>query len=82
VFCAPVALEVYAKVFDEEGALDRLESFASLNGPRFYGLAPNAARVTLERRATQAPDAVTVGATRVVSFRGGETLPWRVVSAT
>jgi dihydroorotase len=81
VFCAPVALEVYAKVFDEEGALDRLEAFASLNGPRFYGLAPNEDRVTLERRPTPAPEAVAVGATRVVSFRGGETLPWRVAGA-
>ena len=80
VFCAPVALEVYAKVFDEEGALDRLETFASLNGPRFYGLAPNEARVALERKPTPAPDAVTVGATRVVAFRGGETLPWRVAA--
>jgi dihydroorotase len=68
-------------VFDEEGALDRLEAFASLNGPRFYGFAPNAARVTLERKATFAPDAVTVGGTRVVAFRGGETLPWRVAAA-
>jgi dihydroorotase len=81
VFCAPVALETYAKVFDEEGALDRLEAFASFNGPRFYGLAPNEIRVTLERKAAPAPEAVVVGGTRVVAFRGGETLPWRVVSA-
>jgi dihydroorotase len=82
VFCAPVALETYAKVFDEEGALDRLEAFASFNGPRFYGLAPNEIRVTLERKAAPAPEAVVVGGTRVVAFRGGETLPWRVVSAS
>src|SRR5690348_18118112 len=39
----------YARVFDEENALDKLEAFASLNGPRFYGLPPNEARVTLRR---------------------------------
>ena len=53
-FTAPVALAAYAQVFDEEGALDRLEGFASLNGPAFYGLPPNEARVTLERLAEPA----------------------------
>lgn len=47
IFTAPVALELYAQVFEEEGALDRLEAFASLNGARFYGLSPNTETVTL-----------------------------------
>ena len=56
-FTAPVALAAYAQVFDEEGALDRLEGFASLNGPAFYRLPPNEARVTLERLAGAGADA-------------------------
>ena len=47
IFNAPVAMQVYTQVFAEEGALDRLEAFASLNGPRFYGLLPNEDRITL-----------------------------------
>lgn len=47
LFNAPAALECYATVFAEENALDRLEAFASLNGPAFYGLPPNEERVTL-----------------------------------
>ncbi len=54
-FTAPLALAAYAQVFDEEGALDRLEGFASLNGPAFYRLPPNEARVTLERLPEPAP---------------------------
>ena len=54
MFNAPVAIETYAKVFEEEGALDKLEAFASLNGPRHYSLPPNdgdhhAGKVALDR---------------------------------
>jgi dihydroorotase len=80
VFCGPTALQTYVQVFDEEGALDRFEAFASLNGARFHGLEPNAATVTLERRESRVIEAVTVEDTAVVVFRGDETLPWAVVA--
>ncbi|CAM3049492.1 MULTISPECIES: dihydroorotase [Methylobacterium] len=79
VFCGPSALQTYVQVFDEEGALDRFEAFASLNGARFHGLEPNAATVTLERRESRVIEAVAVEDTAVVVFRGDETLPWAVV---
>ena len=50
VFCAPNTLSCLAHVFEEENALDRLEAFASLNGPAFYRLPPNEARITLTRQ--------------------------------
>jgi dihydroorotase len=78
IFNAPVALEVYAQVFDEEGALDRLEAFASEYGPRFYGLPLNPDRVTLTRSPWQVPDVVDVGGQPVVPFLAGETLAWRL----
>ena len=78
VFCAATALEIYAQVFDEEGALDRLEAFASINGPRFYGLPLNEERITLARIATAAPAPLPVGATRIVGFPDGP-LAWRLV---
>lgn len=78
IFNAPVALEVYAHVFDEEGALDRLEAFASEYGPRFYGLPLNLDRITLTRSPWQVPDVVDVGGQAVVPFLAGETLAWRL----
>jgi dihydroorotase len=83
LFNSPVAIESYAQVFAEENALDRLEAFASLNGPRHYGLAPNAATITLERAPWQAPVEMKIDGPdeRALIHRGGETLPWRVVPA-
>ena len=77
-FVGPVALQCYTQVFDEENALDRLEGFASLHGPAFYGLPVNNGSVTLRRRPGLAPDDVTVGDERVVVFRGGEELAWEI----
>jgi dihydroorotase len=81
VFSAPVALGWLAQVFEEEGALARLEGFASLNGPAFYGLAPNPARLTLARDAAAAPASARLetGAGPVVVFDPGAPLYWRVV---
>lgn len=79
IFTAPCALELYAQVFDEEDALDRLEAFASLNGPKFYGLQPNADTATLVREPWTVPESVTVeGGQEVRVFKGGETLSWRL----
>jgi dihydroorotase len=79
IFNAPYALESYAMVFDEEGALDRLEGFASEHGPRFYGLPLNAGTITLERAditVSQMIDAVDKG---IVPFHAGERLGWTIV---
>ncbi|HEX7967365.1 MAG TPA: dihydroorotase [Stellaceae bacterium] len=79
IFSAPAALEIYAKVFDEESALDRFEAFASLNGPRFYGLPANEARITLRRGRTTVPREVTTGAGPLRPFLAGEEIGWHVV---
>ena len=77
IFNAPFAMESYAAVFDEEGALDRLEAFASENGPRFYSLPLNEDRVTLERVDTAVPELLALDGVSVVPFHAGETLGWR-----
>jgi dihydroorotase len=77
IFNAPYALESYVQVFDEEGALDRFEAFASLNGPAFYGLPVNEGTVTLERGEVQVPGVVDANGTPVVPFHAGEQLGWR-----
>ena len=74
IFNAPYALESYVTVFDQEGALDRFEGFASEHGPNFYGLPLNGGTITLERGATVVPDRVG----EVVPFHAGETLGWRL----
>lgn len=81
IFNAPHALESYITVFDQEGALDRFEAFASLNGPAFYGLPVNQAQVTLERAEVVVPEEMTLAASNnvIVPFHAGETLGWKLV---
>ena len=78
IFNAPYAIESYAAVFEAEGALDRLEAFASENVPRFYGLPLNEARITLERTANPVPAEIAAGADTLVPFHAVETLTWRL----
>ena len=73
IFNAPYALESYAQAFEEEGALDRFEAFASEHGPRFYGLPLNEGTVTLERSGQAVPETVD----GLVPFHAGEGLTWR-----
>ena len=78
IFNAPFALESYAAVFDEEGALDRFEAFASEHGARFYGLPLNEGTITLERSEQVVPGEID----GVVPFQAGATLGWRKVAET
>lgn len=80
IFTAPLALELYAQVFEEERALDRLEAFASLNGPRFYGLPPNTETVTLMQSPWQPPESLPVGdGDRVRVFCPESVARWRLL---
>ena len=83
LFNSPVAIESYAKVFEEAGALDKLEAFASLNGPRHYRLPPNEERITLEKVSWTAPEEVKVDGPdgKALVYRGGETIEWKVVAS-
>lgn len=78
IFNAPFALESYATVFEQEGALDKLEAFASENGPRFYGLPLNDDTVTLERTDVQVPERIETDGITLVPFHSGETLHWKL----
>jgi dihydroorotase len=77
IFNAPFAMESYATTFHEEGALDRLEAFASQHGPNFYGLALNTDRIVLERAACDVPARIKAGTEELTPFHAGEVLPWR-----
>ena len=78
IYTAHAALELYAVAFEEAGALDKLADFASRHGAQFYGLAPNADTVTLERREWRVPESLRFGAETLVPLRAGEILPWKL----
>jgi dihydroorotase len=78
-FTAPAAIEIYAQVFDQAGALERLEGFASHFGADFYGLARNTDRITLERRAWRMPERFAYGAEEIVPLLAGEQVAWSLV---
>jgi dihydroorotase len=78
-FTATNTLSILAQVFEEEGALDRLERFTSLHGPAFYGLPPNESRITLTRGCSVAyPDRIETADGPVTVFDPGFPLHWRV----
>jgi dihydroorotase len=79
IFNAPYALESYATVFEDEGALDKFEGFASEHGANFYGLPLNEGTVTLERVESEVPDRLGAGDVDLVPFHAGQTLRWSFV---
>ena len=78
IFNAPYAMESYAKTFEEEGALDKLEGFASEHGPRFYGLPLNEDQITLTRKENVVPESLDVANNRIIPFHAGEILAWSI----
>ncbi|WP_136418788.1 dihydroorotase [Herbaspirillum sp. ST 5-3] len=72
------AMELYTQAFDQAGALDKLEAFASFNGPGFYGLPRNTGTITLRRENWQLPAELPMGDTTVVPLNGGETIGWQL----
>ncbi|WP_341708642.1 dihydroorotase [Halopseudomonas sp.] len=78
-YTAHAAIELYAEAFDELGALDKLEGFASFHGPDFYGLPRNTDSITLERDSWTVPDQLPFGDQCIVPLRAGEQIRWRLV---
>ena len=80
IFSALSALELYAQVFEEENALDKLEGFASLHGPAFYGLKANEDLVTLVKQDWQVPEYLDIpNGQQIRPFQAGETLRWKLL---
>jgi len=78
IFTAPHAIEHYAQVFEEDNALDKLEAFASINGPKFYQLPINKDHITLIKKDQQVTDKIIDNGLSVVPFKAGETLAWQL----
>jgi dihydroorotase len=78
IYTAHAAIELYAEAFEAAGALDRLEGFASLFGPAFYGLPVNVERINLVREPWPVPESLGFGADSVIPLRAGESVAWRL----
>ena len=78
IYTAHAAIELYAIAFEEAGALDKLEGFASEFGARFYGLPVNSERITLVREDWKAPERLAFGGEELVPLRAGESIPWKL----
>ena len=78
IYSAPVAMELYAQVFEEAGGLDRLEAFAAHHGADFYGLPRNTGTITLKRENWTVPDAYPLGEETVVPLWAGREISWKV----
>ena len=79
IYTAHAAIELYAEVFEQAGALDRLEAFASFHGPDFYRLPRNRETLTLEKQSWTVPEEVRFGKEAGVPLRAGGTIAWRLV---
>lgn len=77
-YSSPAAIELYAQAFESFDALDKLEAFASLNGPKFYGLPHNTDTVTLIRHKWQVPSSLSFGDDIIIPLGAGETLNWKM----
>ncbi|MDO9467848.1 MAG: dihydroorotase [Thiobacillus sp.] len=78
IYTAHAAIELYAEAFEDAGALDKLEAFASFYGADFYGLPRHTDRITLRRESWTAPGQIRLGDTALVPLRAGEAIRWRV----
>ncbi len=79
MYTAHAAIELYTEAFESAGALDKLEGFASFNGPDFYRLPRNEAQITLVKEAWEVPAKIPFGEDPLVPFRAGETIQWKLV---
>ncbi len=79
-YTAHAAIELYAEAFDNAGALDKLEAFASFHGPDFYQLPRNQGTITLQRESWTPPESFAFGEAQLKPLRAGEALPWRLLA--
>ncbi|CAK9171072.1 unnamed protein product [Ilex paraguariensis] len=76
IYNAPVALSLYTKVFEEAGALDKLEAFTSFNGPDFYGLPRNTSKIKLNKNPWKVPESFPYASGNIIPMFAGVTLEW------
>jgi len=78
-YTAHAGIELYAEIFEAANALDRLEGFASIHGPGFYGLPCNQDQITLVKEAWNVPTELPFDEDTLVPLRAGGTVSWRIL---
>jgi len=78
-YTAHASIELYAEVFEQADALDKLEAFASFNGPDFYGLPRNNDTITLQKSDWTVPSSMSFGNSKVVPIKADEEISWKVI---
>jgi dihydroorotase len=78
IFSAHAAIEIYTSIFEQQDALDKLEAFASFNGPDFYGLPRNSKTITLKKEYWEVPEQYPLGDDMLVPFLAGQTISWKL----
>lgn len=78
MYTAFAAIELYAEAFEQAGALDRLEGFASFHGPDFYGLPRNTDQITLVKESWIVPETIPYGDDVLVPLRAGQAIAWKL----
>ncbi|XP_068647894.1 dihydroorotase, mitochondrial isoform X2 [Aristolochia californica] len=76
IYNSPVALSIYAQIFEQAGALDKLEAFTSFNGPDFYGLPRNTSKITLSKTTWTVPESYKFASGEIIPMFAGQTLDW------
>ena len=79
IFSSPCSIEIYTSIFEEENALNKLETFCSINGPKFYGLPINTNYLKLIREKWRVPEFTTFKNIKIKNFMGGKEINWKVV---
>lgn len=79
IFSAHAAIELYAEAFESQNALDKLEAFASFNGPDFYGLERNKTKITLRKEAWEVPSIYSFDSVKLVPFRAAQKISWKLI---
>lgn len=79
MYTAYHAMELYTEAFDKANALDKLEGFASLFGPAFYGLPTNTGSITLKRENWEVPHSLSLASDKIIPLRAGEQCEWKMV---
>ncbi len=77
MFTAHAAIELYAEAFENAGALDKLEAFASFHGPDFYGLPRNREKIRLVKESWTVPETIRFGSEELVPLKAGEGMAWK-----
>ena len=79
MYTAYHAMELYTEAFDKAEALDKLEGFASIFGPEFYGLPENSDSITLKRETWEVPNSLALGDDKIIPLRAGQNCEWKMV---